>query len=487
MTEPDTPAAAAPAPPRRRRVLRILVFPVIALAAAAALSLIGDMQPRRPDVVLIVVDALRPDHLSCYGYSRATSPNIDALAADGVLFLNNKSQSGVTMMSVASLLKSRYTMRPSLGPPPGDDGLVLAEVMSAAGWSTACVQTNPWLSRPNDFNRGFDDFRFLTPTKALDKLKVAQWTSDAKENVFYADAALVAASCEDVVSKAERPLFLYAHLMDAHGPYIPPAEFQRFAKRPLSTSEAAAATGDWVRVARSGDPAAAQPLKDSVIALYDAEIAYADWAVGRIVESLKRRRRFDNALIIVAADHGEGFLEDGQVLHAYGLYETLLRAPLIVKLPKGVARPDLVGYRHAGLTRNLDIAPTIFDAAGIVPSWGLREGFSLLDVVDGRPVVTESAAFMQVTVNDGPGLYRSLRYGDWKYMWSQLPPAPEKEELYDLRADPGEKRSLAADRPEILSSLRDRLAAKSVIIIPGTGTPMDAETEARLRALGYLQ
>ncbi len=471
----------------RGALVKTLVLCLVAVGAGLAWrSLAARASPAKSDVVLIVIDALRPDHLSCYGYSRKTSPNIDALAADGTLFLDNKAQSGYTLMSMASMMKSRFVGEAGLGGAKSFDDFLLADIMSRAGWRAAGVQTNPWLSRPMGFARGFNDYLLLTPTENADTLKYDQWTADVAENTFYADAGEVADKCAELMAAdTSRPLFLYAHLMDAHAPYIPPEAFQRFGARRLSISDEAALSGEWVRRAKEEGPEAAEPLREDVVSLYDAEILYADSAVGRIVRTLKDQGRYDGAVIIVAADHAEAFLDHGEVLHAWGLKETLLHTPLVMKLP------GRAPARYEGLTRNVDIAPTILAAAGVDADWGRRDGVSLLGLLDDegpggpRVPIAESVARMIVTLKDGRGEFGSLQDGHWKYIHAARQ-SGASDELYDLAADPGEARDVAAEHPDTVAAMSARLSREGVADNAAAEQPVDPETARRLRALGYL-
>ncbi len=434
-------------------------------------------------VVLIVADTLRADHLSCYGYSRETSPSIDRLAAESTVFENNKAQSSHTVTSMASMFQSKYTLAGSLPPARGEGGATIAEVMQSAGYHTVGVQTNPWLKRRLGYARGFDDYRMLAAEGSEKKLPSRKWTGEATENIFYADADEVAGVVESAIAgRPEKPLFLYAHLMDPHGPYIPPARHQGFGEGTVTLSEAAALSGDWVSLARVGDAEAVAPLKGRILALYDAEILFADAAVARMTAALEKAGLYEDALVIVAADHGEGFLEHGKVLHSNSLYEELIHTPLLMKIP------GRAGGRYAGLTRNVDIAATIFEVAGIEAVWEDRDGVSLLGVLDGDRRITESVA--QLSRGGGGDLdgdYGSIQAGAMKYITTRKPGRPFLEELYNLETDPGEASNLAATEATAARALAGALSARAGSATPGETPAPDEETEAALRALGYLQ
>lgn len=433
------------------------------------------------NVVLFVIDTLRADHLSCYGYHRKTSPNIDALAAEGIVFENHKSQSGHTVISMTSMFSSRYTLNTGLGSRAGEYGATLPEAMKAAGYYTAGIQTNPWLDSLRGFARGFEDYYMLGPAEAREELHCRRWTDGATENVFYADGEEVYKYCEGILKGlGERPLFLYVHMMDVHGPYMPPVEHQVYCGGRYDLGEAIALSGRWVETARGKSAQAALPLADEVAALYDGEIRFADSVVGRVVVLLKEKGIYDNTLFIVAADHGEAFLEHGLVLHSNSLYEELLRLPLVMKAPGRAAA------RYEGLTRNVDIAPTVFEAAGVKPLWRDRDGVSLFGVLEGGLAIDETVARMNVEVGKGLKKFGAIQQGSRKYIWSEGAGGPSAEELYDLEADAGESVNLAGERPAEAEKLSRELATRRGAQRDLPEPEMDADTRAQLEALGYL-
>ncbi len=434
------------------------------------------------NVVFVLIDALRADHLSCYGYTRETSPNIDQLAADSTLFENHKSQSGLTVISMTSIFSSRYTLETGLGSRRGDGGPTLAEVMQAAGYYTAGVQTNAWLGRRRGFTRGFKEYHMLSAKPAQKALQPNAWVEDVKENIFYAESDTTADLCEGIIaSQRDAPLFLYVHLMDVHGPYIPPERFQVFCKKRYSLSKAIGLSGEWVRLAEKVSPKAAMPLRSEIIGLYDGGILYADEAVGRIVKSLRENGLYDHTVIVLAADHGEAFLEHGRVQHANSVFDEILHTPFLLKIP------GRAPGRYPGLTRNVDIAPTIFDAAGISLDWKDRDGISLLGVLDSGGGISETVARMKVKMGSkGYGYFGALQKGSLKYIFGQTPWQPFRERFFDLARDPGEQNDLAASRKEDVARFAEELATKRGTTQVRPEVKMDEDTRRRLKALGYL-
>lgn len=377
------------------------------------------------NVLIVVLDTVRSDHLSCYGYPEPTSPAIDRLAADGVLFYRLMPQSSWTRPSVASLLTSTYPpahgaeerydpVRPGL---PG-----LAEALNGQGYASLGVVTNPNCLPVWGLGNGFARYVSFATGKAPKQAN---------------DAAAVDAALDGIANLAGRPWFVYLHLMAAHRPYTaPPVYASRF--RP----------NRFV-----GTRSQRRIQKDLV--LYDGEIACADDQVGRLIDFLKRIGCYDQTLIILLSDHGEQFFEHGEQGHGMSLYDEELRVPLIVKLPGS----KLAGERRRALVEMVDVAPTALDVLGLHPEprfqgrsfagiiqqdrWEARAGFASLRL-DGESQRTVKNVLAKYTVDDTAGLT----------YW------------FNLEKDPDELRPLFAPTPE--GAHFDELAARmSVEGAPG--------------------
>lgn len=283
----------------------------------------------RPNVLMFLVDTLRRDHLGCYGYARATSPNIDALAAESVRFERCMAQSSWTKPSVATLLTSTWPQVHGAQDRPDvmrQDLPTLAKALERAGYETQAFFTNinvlPLWGFGNEFARCVD-------------VDSADWqTAD--------DARPIDAAINAILNAKGRPWFLYVHTMGPHDPYAPRAPYDvKFESDISGLSERE------TEVRRSMDR-------------YDGEIAYTDAQFGRLVQKLKDERLYDNTLIVVVSDHGEEFLDHGGEFHARTLYEEVVGVPLIVKPPAVSAGAAIV----PGLVRVIDIAPTILELVG---------------------------------------------------------------------------------------------------------------------------
>jgi arylsulfatase len=487
----------APAGPRRRSA------GAAALAAAALTAVLAACAPPpRPSIVLVTIDTLRADHLGCYGYGRPVSPRIDALARDSTLFEAARTTLPRTTQSVASILTGRlpksHGARGLFARLP-ETNTTLAEILKRAGFDTAAVVSNTFLRPRQGFEQGFD--LYDNPEDRWDADSAAAITAVA---VRWLDAR-----------PADRPFFLWAHYLDPHWLYEPPAPWDRAFDpgfdRPFTLYddlEAGRLTKGQVIFGDVVDEAQAR----HVVALYDGEIARTDAAVGALLDRLAA---IDGpVLTVLTSDHGESLGEHGyHYAHGEYLYEEGLRIPLIIRYPKVVA----AGARERGAVLNIDIAPTILALAGIPGMQGV-EGRPLLAPGGGRPGSAATAARSrnltwaesdyQLIHPENPRYYIPGPRGRWsaasdgRHKLIHIPrPGGEFLELYDLAADPGETTNLAAD--PALAGVRARLLRSLLEFAdygggpPSPGAPaagdgsdptrdLSPEDIERLRSLGYI-
>jgi len=373
--------------------MRVLILVGLFSFSALWLAWAGmpaEKPPSRPDVYLVTIDTLRADHVHCYGYDRIQTPTLDSLAKDGVRFANAFTPSPITNTSHTSILTGLLPSAHGVtdfGRPLVADHPTLAEMLKQQGYQTAAFigavildskAMAPGLDRGFDF---FDNFPEHSQTKS-------RWGRLERR-------------ADDVVRRAEAwrdahpagPHFMWVHLYDPHDPYEPPA------------------------------PYSAQ-YKDH---LYDGEIAYADAALGSFVAHLKQRGWYENALIIVVGDHGEGLGEHQEETHGVFLYDSTLHVPLIVKLPgKGEARTVQTQ------ARTTDIFPTVLDLLSVEAPSQL-DGESLKAVLEkgegsDRALIAET----DYPLHFGWAPLRAVREDGLKFIEAPRP------ELYDLGKDPGE-------------------------------------------------
>jgi arylsulfatase A-like enzyme len=444
---------------RRGFVGAIVVLAAALLAAgcdARAKRLPSDLC-LRCNVVLVSFDTLRADHVGFHGYRRATTPNLDRFAGRAVVFENAISQSAWTRPSHASMFTGLY---------PSEHGLVavernvaldpglpmLASVLRANGYATAAFTGGGNMSAHFGFDAGFDIYR-SPGRRMVDGLGDVEAWLDTVGN---------------------RPFFLFVHGYDAHRPYRSTAE-----DRAALGIAATPPTLGINRVCRKGHgPADVAPYVDE----YDAAIHHGDRAVGRLLESLARRGRMDDTVVVITSDHGEEFLEHGACFHIRSLYREAVHVPLVYYVP-GV-EPGRVSRL---VPASVSVAPTILDLVGVGKR--LREGPSLAPFIDGRRVPAFDYVVSETAIR-----YRGRRYGYVRALTGERDKVirwtlEQRDEYYDLTTDPGETHPLrdgAKARP-LLRHLDLWLAGHPPRDAVVAAARMPAQLREDLRALGYVE
>ena len=462
------------------------------------------MELEAPNVILITIDSLRYDHLGCYGYNRNTSPNIDALAAKGVRFLEAISNGGSTPVSFPSMMAS---ILPPLEHAQGKTILArnatMAEVLRNAGYHTAAFQCNPFLSRLYGYQRGFevfdDNFHQLRPWRArlwirrIAKApgglitKAANRASLLLGPMLFRVWARPIVSAEEITNRATSWLqthkgkfFLWLHYMDVHHPYMPAARYlSQFCDQSVSRGQMKAL---WHKMMRKPDELTPSEI-EMLINLYDADIKYTDEIVGLLLDRLGNH--LINTVVIVTADHGDEFGEHGNFGH-HSVYDGILRVPLIIAGP-GIKGGTLVKHQVS----LIDLAPTIADLAGI-SSPSSFQGRSLLPVVEGKE---DAIAGTISTFTDPRVERRSIAYRTpaWKYIETETSNASGvelTEELFDLRNDPGEIRNLHGESNGEADSFeleaKGRIAEFKQLKVEGATGYEKQRIRAKLKKLGKL-
>jgi arylsulfatase A-like enzyme len=470
--------------------------------------------PGAPDVVLVVLDTVRAENLSTYGYGRPTAPTLDALAREGALFLDATSPSTWSLPSHASLFTGRY---PSSHGAHGEHRFLddrfptLAEALARSGYETLCFTANPWISDGLGLTRGFGSqdesllahggagrgFSFIH--RLLDRFGLQETDKGG---------ALVAESFERWArarpADAARPAFVFLNFIEAHFPYhqLPHDDLFRFTDLPYSTLRAISLDLMGQQFGGKGPSLAeaAAPARD----MYDGGIVHSSDLLGRVVEALRARGTLDRTLLVVLADHGEILGErGGHFGHGPTFYQESVGVPLLLRYPPRVP----AGVRVATPVSTAGVFATVFDLARLpapptLQVASLRPLLAREPGAAGGPILAElhpmpDARSFAGAAHDpqmhGDRRYRLFREGDLKLVVSSKGDAL----LYDLAADPGETRDLAAERPTDLARMQARLAAVSAEIgLPaidaplaeGGGAPeLDEATREQLRALGYVE
>lgn len=448
------------------------------VAALALLPLACRREPPRPrNVIFILVDTLRADHLGVYGYPRPTSPNLDAFARDAVVFRQARSQAACTYPSVNSILTSRYPA-PFLGQPGQALGIPaaipsIAEVLQARGYDTVAISASAVVRKsPSRFNPGGGFGRGF--------------------GLFHEDCVWKSAACVNraafehlrpLAEKTGKPLFLYLHYLDPHGPYAPPSTF----RGPFSGAPGAAQSdknyiragnpnpiGDWLYKG-APDPGLTPADRQALIDRYDDEIAFFDSEFAHLLARLREAGLLEDSILVVAADHGEEFLEHGHIKHCRNLFDTSTHTPLLMRIP-GV-RPGQV----AAPVENVDIVPTLLDYLGIETAGLTLEGTSLRPLLSGK----EDEGHRQYA-SQGP--WRAVSDGRFKLIHDL---AAGNFALYDLQADPGEQRDVLRAERRTFHRLREDLTAwlgrAEGQWAASESVKRGNEAEKKLRSLGYLE
>jgi arylsulfatase A-like enzyme len=445
-----------------------------AMLAASLLACGGEAEAPRPDVVLIVVDTLRADHLTHYGYQLDTARSLDAFAAQATRFTRCFAPAPWTGPSTASILTGLHPARHGTvahGSRISDEATPLAERLRSAGWRTAGFSHNVNVSHHTGFDRGFE-----------------HWSG--YESIHFPHAEEMTAEVRAWSAELTgEPFFLYLQPMSCHGPYRvpaaaerallgrPPDDFFRFGK-------------GLNRRVRDGNVAERENVSQAYVTSlreqYDTAIRYTLDQVGAILDVLRERGRYDGALIVLTADHGEELFDHGGFGHAYSLHQENLHVPLYVKLP---------GQRDARVVDELvqleDVYPTVMDLLRL--STTDTDGVSLRPLLEGPPDAPPldrgGRPHVATVAWDERCTARSIL--DWPYklidVESSYEGAAGRLLLYDLASDPHERVDLAEREPEVVRRLSEELERaladlqRRALAPPGNAQ----DIERHLDALGY--
>ena len=426
------PTAQAP-PQRSRRSLSLFVFFVVFVAFVSGACSRGSQQG---PVILISIDTLRADHLPVYGYTKVRTPNIDALAAQGVVFEQAWSHAPQTLPAHASILSGRlpfeHGVRDNVGFTMKPDQWMLQKAFAARGWPTGGFVSAFVLRAATGIGQGFSIYDSEMPPSSAE-ISIGQVQRKGEDTLAATEKWLSALD-------PAKPFFLFFHIYEPHKPYEPPARFAGYGP-------------------------------------YDGEIAYADEIVGRLFDRLRAMGVYDRATIVLLSDHGEGLGDHGEQEHGLFLYHETTHVPLIIKLPgRQQARRETSPVQH------IDVAPTLLDLVG-APAEASLEGRSLKPLLTGMGRLADT------------GIYAEALYSRYHFGWSELYSLTDaryrlirapRDELYDLQNDPRETASIAGDRPQVRQAMHaaiDRLIASYSIAAP---TAVSDEDKQKLAALGYV-
>ncbi len=429
---------------------------------------------QRPNLVFIVMDTLRVDRLSTYGYARPTSPNLDRLAARGLLFENALAVSSWTWPSTASLFTGM--LPPEHGVLDGSTCFLahshttLAERLQQEGYTTAAWTANPLIVPDKNFDQGFESF-------------------DHRRGHFRASADFMPAVLDWIAQAADTRFFLYLHLVDPHVPHLPlpegraklaadvPSDYSQQAL--FENSELLFARERALRTGRAAPEFEVDPqLASHISQMYDACVWTGDYWLGRVLDTLERLGLDERTVVVFTSDHGEELLDHGFYGHGQSLHSELVHVPLVLAgpgVPAGVRSPHVLSNRH--------LAPTLARLAGTA----LEGGGDGLDLTS-NPAPTAPALMF---TSQGWWKQRErvsllgLRSGDFVLHFAQ----EGERRLYDLASDPRELTDLAPSRPDIVERLEPWLLSRSRALEAKRSAPAVRAGEATLemlRKVGYL-
>jgi len=456
-----------------------------------------------PNVVIIVMDTARQDRLSCYGYERDTSPRLRELARESTVFSNAYSTSSWTAPGHASLFTGLYSIDHRTTQEDwsmSEDLVTIAEVLAEHGYETVGISENPMLTSARGYAQGFGTYH-----EAWRPGKMAGSGNQALDRFV---------ESLDALGGEGTPFFIFVNLIAPHSPYNTAKQFHFTQRRRAPDREPASAYGEFVsdptvatesnmwRQYYLGEVQLSATELEHLNELYDEELRFADFLVGRMNDELNARGLAESTLFIVTSDHGENIGDHGHVDHVFTLYESTTKIPLVVRQP-GRFEPG-EDARHVQL---VDIFPTVLAAAGIGESDYPSDGLDLADDAwqESRTTFCEYYYPEQVLqcyrdgrVRQAPALrpylrrIRSVTNGGMKLVWG----SDGRHELYNLAGDPRETTNLIGrdDYAPALASLLLELDA----IVGGRGEPtrrggvsyadtLDEATRDAMRSLGYLE
>ncbi len=510
--------------PERPRLLAGALSLLVLLGGAAFFSRSEEVPEREgrsaraggestENMIILLIDTLRNDHVSWNGYERKTTPVLDRLAGKGTVFTSLVSQAPHTKASCASLLTSlhpaSHTAVENAGLPRS--AVTLPEVMKDAGYRTFGVSANTYISPVFGFDQGFETLLTLPvlmtnrnevgyllrrieqrfgPNRAVAWLLQRltdfekRWFWDVRPDVSQLAAPDVIDPFLEWIGEEREPFFAYLHFLEPHALYDAPEPFSAlftgdYDGEPIINHPATAGLFSPVTLA----PSIPERERRNMIARYDAEIAYLDMELARLFEKLESTGLDGRTLLLVVADHGEGFYEHGMWGHGHSLYDEELLVPLIMIHPALIE----AGHRIDRPVRMVDLMPTVLDLLGIPAPAGMQ-GRSLAGLLRGE-TVEDLSCYSEIEWSGKQ--YDSLRKGDRKLIRA----IGGTSWLYDLASDPGETTDLAARDPETTAAMIGEIERiRSLFLESKLEREKDEESEIldettrdRLKALGYIE
>lgn len=424
----------------RKTKSAILFIVIISLAIGFVWWLKFACNKKYPNVLLVSIDTCRADHLSCYGFSKNTTPNIDAIAKEGIVFTNASSPVPLTLPAHCSVMTGTvpayHGVRDNMEYQLAESEITLAEMLAEEGYKTAGVIAAYVLDSKFGLAQGFD-FYDDTFQQQHSYLQINERRGDEVTRV----------AGKWLEENRDERFFLFAHYFDPHSDYRPP------------------------------EPYASRFADD----LYAGEIAYADKCIGDLIDKLKELGLYESTLIVIFGDHGEGLGEHRENEHSFFIYQSTINVPIVIKPPEAIN--NIMVDDHIGL---IDIAPTILSYAGIDKPEHMH-GADISCYLNSSDATSTTRFFycesLYPTKYGCNPLY-GLINERWKYIWTAEP------ELYNLKDDPGELNNIISVQPiraqQMSNRLRDILATQGREVKNTNTMKLDEQSKSRLESLGYV-
>jgi arylsulfatase A-like enzyme len=441
------------------------------------------------NVILISLDTLRADHLGCYGYDRNTSPTIDALAKESVLFLNTYAPSPWTLPSHVSLMTSLNTINHGVyqnGQKIDASIPTLADFLRINGFFTTAYTGGGFVSGLFGLHKGFNSYHVRGGIQNANSAEV-----------------LCRASLDWLDRYKDRSFFLFLHTYQIHNPYASPPPYNEMFLQ--EGAEYKNIDTNDLRIARENRyKPLSKALRQNIVDLYDAGIRYTDESLIKpLISRLKELGLYDRTMIILVSDHGEEFFDHQAWIHTHSVYDEVIKVPMIIKF----FNSEYGGRKIEDFVRLIDVMPTVLEVSGVDSSGHFLEGKSLLPLLhkkrDSSPrmqrtFISDLAANIEnnripgkIALNSGP--YKIII--NEKYSRSQLdyflhpPPATPEIEIYNLEMDPSETDNLALSHPDLVEKMLEFMENRYVPAIQRKPSEVELSEEIRrqLRALGYIR
>lgn len=448
---------------------------------------------QKPNIVFILIDALRKDHLSCYGYERKTSPYIDTLAKDGLLLENTIAQAPWTGSSVASMFTSKYPSQLGIGvvEPPSkmkqlspssvtaldEKSVTLAETLKEMGYETIAISGNTFVS---------DRFGML---QGFEKKEICKHETLA-DRIINIAMNYIKIHSDSSFEEKQKPFFMYIHFMDLHAPLNPPHPYDNIYPT-LDSAPHIQTHSNWGfwKWGKRLDSDKFKIFKSHRFALYDGCLLFIDSQIRRLIDFLKSKELYENTIIVIGADHGEEFWEHAHlekqiqndsreyygIGHGHSLFRELLDVPLIFHgkdIPKG---------RIEHLVRNIDITPTLLSRVGAKKHTENMEGVDIIKNMK-KNRLKDIFAFSEDVIYGYE--MKSLQNMQYKYIRCR-----NNEFLFDKENDPLETMDISSTQPNVVRQFRIILDEVTKQFKPNNKKPvsLDEKTIKQLRSLGYVK